>query len=145
MSRRPHAPRSTRYDYTPDIDQLAALLLRWQGVASTLPSLTEAVEELSTTMEELHAMNDDLISSQQAAIESQRRYQELFEGVPEAYMVTNVHGSIQEANRPAAHLFNIDRAYLTGLPWRCLSRRRCAPLFGRNWHGSRTAQRYAIG
>ena len=48
MIRRPHAPRSTRYDYTPDIDQLAALLLRWQGVASTPPSLTEAVEELST-------------------------------------------------------------------------------------------------
>jgi two-component sensor histidine kinase/PAS domain-containing protein len=116
MSRRPHAPRSTRCDYTPDIDQLAALLLRWQGVAPTPPSLTEAVEELSTTMEELDAMNEDLTSSQQAAIESQQRYQELFEGVPEAYLVTNVHGLIQEANRPAAHLFNINRAHLTGLP-----------------------------
>jgi two-component sensor histidine kinase len=116
MSRRPHAPRSTPYDYTPDIDQLAALLLRWQGGAPTPPSLTEAVEELSTTIEELHVMNEDLTSNQQAATKSQRRCQELLEGVPEAYLVTNVHGLIQEANRPAAHLFNIDRAHLTGLP-----------------------------
>src|SRR5262245_51027885 len=116
MSRHPQAPRSTPYDYTPDLDQLAALLLRWQGGAPTPLSLTEAVEELSTTMEELHAMNEDLTSSQQAAIVSQRRYQELFEGVPEAYLVTTVHGLIQEANRPAAHVFNIDRAHLTGLP-----------------------------
>src|SRR5262245_19324384 len=116
MSRRPHAPRFTPQDYTPDIDQLAALILRWQGVAPTPPSLTEAVEELTTTVEELHAMNEDLTQSQQAAIEGQRRYQELFDGIPEAYLVTNVHGLIREANRPAAHLFNIDRAHLTGLP-----------------------------
>jgi two-component sensor histidine kinase len=120
MSRRPRTPRPASHDYTPDIDQLhdqlAALIRRWQGVAPTPPSLAEAVEELSTTMEELHAMNADLTASQQAAIENQRRYQELFDGVPEAYLVTDVHGFIHEANRPAAHLFHIDRAQLTGLP-----------------------------
>jgi PAS domain S-box-containing protein len=120
MSRRPRSPRPAPHDYTPDIDhlhhQLTALMLRWQGVAPTPPSLTEAVEELTTTVEELHAMNEDLIQSQQAALESQRRYQELFEGVPEAYLVTDLQGLIQEANRPAAHLLHIDRAHLTGLP-----------------------------
>src|SRR5215475_11360336 len=120
MSRRPHTPRPASHDYIPDIDhlhhQLAALLLSWQGMTPTPPSLAEAVEELTTTVEELHAMNEDLTASQQAALESQRRYQELFEGVPEAYLVTDVHGLIQEANRPAAHLFYIDRAHLTGLP-----------------------------
>lgn len=120
MSRHPRAPRPAPHDYTPDIDRLhyrlAALTLRWQGVVPMPPSLAEAVEELATTVEELHAMNEDLTASQQTAIESQRRYQELFEGVPEAYLVTDVHGLIQEANRPAAHLLHIDRAHLTGLP-----------------------------
>jgi PAS domain-containing protein len=120
MSRRPRTPRPAPHDYTPDIDRLhyrlAALTLRWQGVVPIPPSLAEAVEELATTVEELHAMNEDLTASQQTAIESQRRYQELFEGVPETYLVTDVHGLIQEANRPAAHLLHIDRAHLTGLP-----------------------------
>jgi PAS domain S-box-containing protein len=120
MSRRPRTPQPEPHDYTPDIDQLhhrlTALTQRWQGVAPTPPSLAEAVEELATTIEELHAINDDLTQSQQATIESQRRYQELFEGVPEAYLVTDLHGLIREANRPAAHLFNIDRSQLAGLP-----------------------------
>src|SRR5262249_22988535 len=120
MSRRPRTPRPAPHDYTPDIDQLhhqlPTLMLRWQGLAPTPPFLAEAVEELSTTVEELHAMNEDLTASQQAAIEGQRRYQELFEGVPEAYLVTDVHGLIQEANRPAAHLLHIDRTHLRGLP-----------------------------
>src|SRR5215475_2734311 len=100
MSRRPRTPQSVPHDYTPDMDQLhhqlADFTLRWQGVAPTPPSLDEAVEELSTTVEELHAMNADLTQSQQTAIENQRRYQELFDGVPEAYLVTDAHGLIQE-------------------------------------------------
>jgi PAS domain S-box-containing protein len=120
MSRRQRSPLPPPHDYAPDIhrldQQLGALTLRWQGMAPTPPSLAEAVEELATTAEELHAMNADLIESQQAAIESQRRYQELFDGVPEAYLVTDIHGLIREANRPAAHLLHIDRAHLTGLP-----------------------------
>ena len=56
------------------------------------------------------------LCAQPAALESHRRYQELFEGVPEAYLVTDVHGLIQEANRPEAHLLHIDSAHLTGLP-----------------------------
>jgi two-component sensor histidine kinase len=91
-------------------------MLRWQGVAPTPPSLTEAVEELAATVEELHAMHEDLTTSQQAALENQRRYQELFDGVPEPYLVTDVHGLIQEANGPAIHLFHLDRVHLTGLP-----------------------------
>jgi PAS domain S-box-containing protein len=120
MSRPPCTARPAPHDYTPEIDQLhhqlSALTARWQGEAPTPPALSEAVEELTTTVEELHAMNADLTASQQAAIEGQRRYQELFDGVPEAYLVTDARGLIQEANRPAAQLFHIDRAQLTGLP-----------------------------
>lgn len=120
MRRRSRPPPPAFHDYTPDIDglqlRLTAFMLRWQGVTPMPQAVAEAVEELTTTLEELQAMNQDLALSQAAALASQQRYQELFEGVPEAYLVTDVQGLIQEANRPAAHLFNVDRAHLTGLP-----------------------------
>src|SRR5262245_58266187 len=106
MRRRPQMPLPPAHEYTPDIDrlrdQLTTFTCRWCGITSAQPSLSEAVEELTATVEELQAMNRDLLLSQQAIVESQQRYQELFEGVPEAYLVTDVHGVIREANRPAA-------------------------------------------
>ena len=120
MSRRPRTPQSTPYDYTPDIERLqlqcVTFMLPWQGVAPMPQSLTEVVEELTSTIEELHTVNEDLTTSQQAAIESQRHYQELFDEVPEAYLVTDLQGLIQEANRMAAHLLHLDRSQLFGLP-----------------------------
>jgi PAS domain S-box-containing protein len=108
------------HDYAPDIDllrdQLTTLTLRWCGVVPRPPSLSETVEELTATVEELETMNEDLTQSRDAALASQQRYQELFDGIPEAYLVTDVDGLIQEGNRPAAHLFNLDRSQLRGLP-----------------------------
>ncbi len=40
------------------------------------------------------------------------RYQELFEFIPNAYLVTNTQGKIQEANSAASKLFNLQRAFL---------------------------------
>jgi PAS domain S-box-containing protein len=45
-----------------------------------------------------------------------RRYQELFEFAPDAYLVTDCSGVIQEANQVAAVLFQVDSERLTGLP-----------------------------
>jgi PAS domain S-box-containing protein len=120
MRRRQQRVMPPSHNYAPEIDllhcRLSALALCWQGVAPAPPSVAEAIEQLTTTLEELHAMNDDLTQSQQAAFETQQRYQELFEGVPEAYLVTDLQGVIQEANRRAAHLLNLDRPQLVGLP-----------------------------
>jgi hypothetical protein len=63
-------------------------------VAPTPPSLGEAVEELTATVEELRAMGAELIQSQHTALASRRRDQELFDRVPEAYLVTDVRGLI---------------------------------------------------
>jgi PAS domain S-box-containing protein len=118
--RRPRIPQPVPRDYTSEINllshQLAALTGRWIGVAPPPPSLVEAVEELTTTMEELHAMNEDLTQSQQDAQDTQRRYRELFEWVPEAYLVTDLHSFIQEANRAAAQLLHIEHSLLVGFP-----------------------------
>jgi PAS domain S-box-containing protein len=85
-------------------------------VAPLPPSLAETVEELTSTIETLHTVNAELIQAEQAAHDLQLRYQELFQEVPEAYVVTDLHGLIQEANRAAATLFHLDRAQLAGLP-----------------------------
>jgi PAS domain-containing protein len=111
---------SPAHDYAPDIDllrdQLATLIRRWYGVAPRPPSLSKAVEELTAAVEELETMNADLTQSRDAALASQQRYQELFDGIPEAYLVTDVDGLIQEGNLPAEQLFNLDRSQLRGLP-----------------------------
>jgi PAS domain S-box-containing protein len=120
MSRPQQTPFPPPRDYTPEIDllrhQVGSLTQRWRGVAPTPPSLSEAVEELTTALEALHTMNEELTQSQQAALMTQQRYQELFEWVPEAYLVTDLQGLILEANRTAAHLFHLDRSQLRGLP-----------------------------
>jgi PAS domain S-box-containing protein len=120
MSRRQQPPFPPPHNDTPDIQllhqQLAAFTQRWQGVAPTPLSLSEVLEELTTAVEELHIMNEELTESQQAAFEIQQRYQELFDGVPEAYFVTDLQGLIQEANRAAAQLLHLDRGQLLGLP-----------------------------
>jgi PAS domain S-box-containing protein len=108
------------HDYTPDIDilrdHLTTLSQRWHGVAPTPPSLSEAIEELTAAVEELRAMNEELAQSQQAAIESRQRYQDLFEWIPEPYLLTDPQGVILEANRAATDLLQLDRAQLLGLP-----------------------------
>jgi PAS domain S-box-containing protein len=73
------------------------------------------VEELTTALEELHTMHEELTQSQQAALMTQQRYQELFEWVGEAYLVTDLQGLIVEANQIAAYLFHLDRPQLLGL------------------------------
>jgi PAS domain-containing protein len=78
--------------------------------------LADSVEELTSTVEALHAVNAALIQGQQAARASQQRDQERFDGVPAADLVTNLEGLIQEANPVAAALLNLDQAQLSGLP-----------------------------
>jgi PAS domain S-box-containing protein len=133
MRRRPRPSQPPFHDYTAEMDllhhQLAASMLRWQGETPMPQSLAEAVEELTATVEELHAINDDLAQSQQVALETQQRYQELFDGVPEAYLVTDLAGLILAANRAAATLFHLDHAQLHGLPLAVLMARESRPSF----------------
>lgn len=120
MRRRPRAPLTHPCDYTDEIEslrqQVVALTLRWRGVASLPPSLTEAVEQLSMALAELQAVNEALTQTRQAALREQLRYQELFEFAPDGYLVTDPYGHIQEANRAVSALLNIAPHRLTGKP-----------------------------
>ncbi|HBY80229.1 MAG TPA: PAS domain-containing sensor histidine kinase, partial [Cyanobacteria bacterium UBA11148] len=51
------------------------------------------------TEEEVRLQNEELIVARQAIEAERQRYRELFEFAPDGYLVTDIYGLIQEANR----------------------------------------------
>ncbi|WP_375500597.1 PAS domain S-box protein [uncultured Nostoc sp.] len=96
--------------------------------ASVLPwispdLLPQAFKELYSTSkivqlaaEELHQQNEELIQTRNWLESERQHYQELFEFAPDAYLVTNTEGIIQEANFTAAKLLNVSKQFLVGKP-----------------------------
>ncbi len=73
-------------------------------------------EELQVAVEELQMQNQELIAAQESLEIERRRYQELFELAPNAYLVTDTAGTIQEANHAAAKLLKVSQRFLVGKP-----------------------------
>lgn len=96
--------------------------------ASVLPwispdLLPQAFKELYSTSkvvqlaaEELYQQNEELIQTRNWLETERQHYQELFEFAPDAYLVTNTEGIIQEANYTAAKLLNVSKQFLVGKP-----------------------------
>jgi len=76
----------------------------------------ERTEELATAEEELIRQNAELLAAHQQAQAERQRYSDLFEFAPDAYLVTDVNGHIQEANAAAGRSLNIARTDLIGKP-----------------------------
>ena len=74
------------------------------------------LEEMQVAEEELRSQNEELAAYRQALEEERQRYQELFDFAPDAYLVTDPNGKIQEANRAAVKLFNLSYYTLIGKP-----------------------------
>jgi len=81
--------------------------------------LPVAFKELGTASEALQIATKQLfqqteeLAATRAQVEAQRqRYQDLFEFMPLAYLVTDALGKIQEANLAAATLFNTEPSFL---------------------------------
>ena len=81
-----------------------------------LAELDVAIEELSVTGEELRSQTDELHSAREALEAERRRYQELFESAPVAYLVTDPSARIHEVNRAAAALLGVEQRFLAGKP-----------------------------
>jgi PAS domain S-box-containing protein len=77
------------------------------SLAEAYGASQEALTELQTAEEELREQNEELQSARTRTESERRRYQELFEFAPDAYLVTDVRGVIREANHSAAALFNV--------------------------------------
>ncbi|MEA5602130.1 putative bifunctional diguanylate cyclase/phosphodiesterase [Nostoc sp. UHCC 0252] len=78
--------------------------------------ITEAFEQLNIAIEELLAASEELKVTRTALEKERQRYQDLFEFAPDAYLVTDTLGTIQEANQAAASLLNVHQKYLIGKP-----------------------------
>ena len=80
----------------------------------TVEDLRLALEELRVADEELRQQNEELNAAHVELDTERRRYQELFELAPDAYLLTSLTGIIAEANQSASSLFGIAPQFLTG-------------------------------
>jgi PAS domain S-box-containing protein len=85
-----------------------------QLLMESLEELSNSLEELQVTIEELHQQNEQLAQSHMLIEAERRRYQELFEFAPDAYLVTSNEGAILEANQMAVRLLNLSQKRLVG-------------------------------
>ncbi|MFP5212349.1 MAG: sensor histidine kinase [Acidobacteriota bacterium] len=81
--------------------------------------VADSLEELQTLQEELRVQNEELEKSRRAIAEERRRYRELFEQAPDAYLVTDMRGKIKEANQAAVGMLAAgEEMALLGRPMR---------------------------
>ena len=81
-----------------------------------LAELNTALAELEATNTELGIQNEALIAATSARDVEIRRYQELFERIPVAYVVTDKWAVIREVNAAAEQLLGASRAMLENKP-----------------------------
>lgn len=79
-------------------------------------SIIDAFEELNNAIEDLLTASEELKVTRTAVEKERQRYQDLFEFAPDGYLVTNMVGTIQEANHAAATLLGVQQKYLVGKP-----------------------------
>ncbi|GAX45127.1 Crp/Fnr family transcriptional regulator [Tolypothrix sp. NIES-4075] len=101
-----------------DLNQ-TAIALPW----ITSDMLPQAFKELSSNSrmlqlaaEELYVQNEELLRTRNLLEEQCDRYQNLFDFAPNAYLLTNTQGIIQEVNHLATTLFKVAKHYLIGKP-----------------------------
>jgi PAS domain S-box-containing protein len=85
-------------------------------IQEALVELAGAIEELRVAEEELEVQSAQLTSMLAELDVETRRYQALFQLAPDAYVVTDARGMIQETNHAAGRLFDVKPGYLTGKP-----------------------------
>jgi len=112
---------SDLHDFSRQVRDTATRHKRNMGVAEPPPDEREAelltmIEELRVADEELRAQNEELIGSRQLIDRERARYRELFDFAPDAYLVTDIKGTIREANVAAGHLFGVEPRFLIGKP-----------------------------
>lgn len=78
--------------------------------------LRQTLEGLQVAQEELMQQNEQLQMMQQELELERRRYRNLFDYAPNAYLVTDLRGVIQKANHAASVLLQIEGSQLVGKP-----------------------------
>jgi PAS domain S-box-containing protein len=83
--------------------------------------LGRALQELEGALEEIRVAQEQLVEGRQRLeamqgelIRERERYWQLFDQMPQAYLVTESSSVITEVNRAAAQLFNVSQRFLVG-------------------------------
>jgi PAS domain S-box-containing protein len=110
--------------------QLASALQRFvtlqrkaEGQREPSTLLAKTLAELGTALEEVRVAQEQLIESRtrmehlQVELQAQyEKYWQLFDTMPEAYVVTKPDSTIVEVNKVAAQLLNVSQRFLIGKP-----------------------------
>jgi two-component system sensor histidine kinase VicK len=103
--------------------RLATLERRASAESGESKLLPRALKEAENLLEELRVAQEQLIEARQRLEDVQNeltkqyeKYWELFDEMPDAYVVTKLDSSIVEANHAAAQLFNVSQRFLIGKP-----------------------------
>jgi PAS domain S-box-containing protein len=78
--------------------------------------LISALEELRLADEELRAQSEALAASSDSLDRERRKFRELFDLAPDAYVTTDLYGTIREANVAAGRLLGVEPRFLVGKP-----------------------------
>ncbi len=92
-------------------DRPASKLLR-----AMMTELSVTIEELTVAEEEMRVQNDALSAAGMSLEAERQRYRDLFEFAPDPYLVTDLSGVVQEANRAAHALLGLGPRSLVGKP-----------------------------
>src|SRR5437763_12014545 len=119
--RRGHEARNRERHSNPAGRHRLSRASRVAGAASAVMSdvareLSEALEQLRVAKDELRKQNEALVATQLALEGERRRYEELFEIAPIAYLVTDERGTIEAASRLAEDLLGGETRVLAGKP-----------------------------
>ncbi|HXI99271.1 MAG TPA: ATP-binding protein [Gemmatimonadaceae bacterium] len=76
--------------------------------------LLATIEELRLTEEQLRLRSEALTGSRNALAEERIKYRELFDFAPEAYLTTDLYGTIRDANVAAGRLLGAEPRSLVG-------------------------------
>jgi PAS domain S-box-containing protein len=83
-------------------------------VHEVMSQLSTTLEELEVMHEELEAQNEEIELSRQEAVNQGKRYQDLFEFAPDAYVITDRYLKILEANQATCELLKVRPDFIIG-------------------------------
>ena len=80
-------------------------------------TMNSTIEELCVAEEEMRQQNEALAAAHDVLETWRHHYEDLFDSAPDAYLVTDMDGVIQEANLAAAGLLGLSKRFLKGKPF----------------------------
>jgi PAS domain S-box-containing protein len=114
-----------RISRTRHLASRADMIAQWLSEAERAPEehdavqrLRETISELRTAEEEIRQQNEELMEARINLEFERERFRELFDFAPDAYLVTDMHGVISDANLAAEDLFRRPRRTLLRKPLR---------------------------